>query len=454
MSPQQHTTFYRFFLCVALLIVLVLTLSGCSYVNFFARKAHWGITFKGIPSMSALNNLAPEESLIVAGQLIRPLQRQEEPLLLVAVSNQYRQNEIVAVAQIQKTINVYMAFLPKGDYKLFIFADLDGNKDFESNEVVGRASVRVAPKRSLSEEVLGGPSITLDFDHPGEVGFRVNESVRQTSYVYATLDDGFFDPRFGTAGLYNPVELISHTQGFIFGLEDYDPEKTLVLFIHGVGGTPRDWKFIVDGLDRKRFQPFFFYYPSGLPLNKLGAILAQIINYISSNSKNHRHNIVLVAHSMGGLIALSAIHRLSDNKASSSIKMFCTFSTPYGGSDPARYWENKAPTMVPAWRDIATGSEFLQDLTNRPFPARLPFYLYFTYKDPSTLKQSDSGDGIVSLRSQLEPFIQNAATKIIGLPETHMGALKSPAARESFLRLLDAVVPYLSNGERKEKEYW
>ena len=422
-------------------------LSGCSYANFFASKAHWGITFKGIPSMSALNNLAPQESLIVGGRIIKPKHRQE-PLLLVAISNQYRKNEMVAVVQIQKSADpLYMAFLPKGDYQLYIFADLDDNGDFESNEVVGQASVSVNPEHSIDGAVVEGPTITLDMGHPREVDFRVSENVRPVGYVYASLDDKFFDPKYGAVGLYYPTELILHTQGFIFGLEDFNPEKILVLFIHGAGGTPRDWKFFVDGLDRRRFQPFFFYYPSGLQLDKLGTLLAQIIDYFGTNAKKPSHKIVLVAHSMGGLVALSAITKLSQNGASDYLKLFCSFATPYGGSDPARFWEHKAPVMVPAWRDIATNSDFLQDLLHRPFPQKLPFYLFFAYSGPSTSNSKNNGDGSITLRAQLEPSMQAFAAKVIGFDATHTGILNDAAARESFFQRLDVVLPGIQNGK-------
>jgi len=435
-SRSRQFNYYCNFLILASVLLLI---SGCSYLNFFAYKAHWGITFKGIPSMSALNNLAPQESLVVSGHILNPQQRQE-PLLLVAVSSQYRKNEMVAVVQILKSANYYMAFLPKGEYELFIFADLNNNEDFESDEVVGRAFVSVDPADSIANAVLEGPPIILDFNHPTTVDFRVSEKVRPTSYVYTSLDDKFFDPKYGTIGLYNPTEFISHTQGFIFGLADYDEQKTMVLFIHGIAGTPRDWKFFADGLDRTRFQPFFFYYPTGLQLDKLGTVLAEIIDYVGKN-KNRAHKIVIAAHSMGGLVALSAIYKLSETGLPSYLKMFCSFSTPYGGSDPARYWETKAPIIAPAWRDIATESDFLQDITRRSFPQKLPFYLFFTYKDPSTIKNRESGDGVITLRSQLAPSLQAAAIKIIGFDETHMGILHSEAARISFLQFLDTITP-------------
>jgi hypothetical protein len=139
--------------------------------------------------MSALNNLAPEESLIVGERIIKPHKRRE-PLLLVAVSNQYQKNEMVAAIQIQKSSDFYMAFLPKGDYELLIFADLNNSGDFESDEVVGRASILVNPEQAISGAVLERPPITLDLDHPGRVAFHVRETVQPSTVNQPENSDG------------------------------------------------------------------------------------------------------------------------------------------------------------------------------------------------------------------------------------------------------------------------
>jgi len=226
---------------ITLLAFCILTISGCSYGNYYMRKAHWRQNLEFMPSVSALNQVAPENSLVLAGHIIR-LQNRQDPLLLVAVSSKYRENEKVALVQIQKSsLDAYMAFLPQGDYELFVFSDLDKNGDFEWNEMIGRARATVGPEHSKNGVVEEGPSITVDFDHPGMVDFHLSETVRPTSYVYTSLDAEVFDPKYGNTGLYNPSELIAHTQGFFFGLEDYNEEKTMVLFVHGISGTPRDW---------------------------------------------------------------------------------------------------------------------------------------------------------------------------------------------------------------------
>jgi len=423
-----------------LLLSIILASAGCSYGGFYVHQTHWRQTFEYLPSMSALNKLSPEDSLVLAGPIVK-LQKRQEPLLLVAVSSQYRKNEKVAVVQLQSD-TYYMAFLPKGDYQLYIFADLNKNKDFENDELIGKASMTVSAEYAKGGALVEGPTISLDFEHPGKAEIRLSETVRPTSYVYKSLDDEFFDPKYGTMGLYNPADLMAHTQGFVFGLEAYDEKKTSVLFVHGISGTPRDWKFIVEGMDRSRFQPFFFYYPSGLHLDKLGSVLAQTIASIDKVEKQKEPRFVLVAHSMGGLISLAAINKLAAERMPASLKMYCSIATPYGGDESARKWIDNAPFVVASWRDIAAPNEFLTEVTSKPFPKQLPFYLYFSYSDTSKFKLGESSDGTVTLRSQLVPSLQTAATKVLGFNETHEGILNSKETRASFLKLLDAITPY------------
>ena len=431
------------------LALLLLFTSGCDYLSFYTRKQHWGKIYESQPSMKVLKRLAPEDSLLLDGQVVQAQTRQE-PLLFMAVCGQYRKNEIVAMRTLESPAGDYSVLLPPCGYALYIFSDLDQNGYFERDELVGQsppeAQVIVAADRSRDGAVVEGPAISVDYEHPAKAGFRVRVKVRRTSNIFASLDDDFFDPKYGSAGLYNPAALMAHTQGFLFGLEEAGDAKTAVLFVHGNTGTPRDWKFFVEGLDRTRFQPFFFYYPTGLPLDKLGSVLAQMIESFPRNGKNEQRPIVLVAQSLGGLVAMSAVQKLSAEGNGSSLKLFATISTPYGGDNEALSWLESMPAVVPSWRDVATGSEFLKNLLRQPLPANVPFHLFFTYRDPSTFRLGESSDGIVPLRSQLEPRVQAMATKVQGFNETHSDILKSEAARSAFLRLLDSVTPPSGGG--------
>jgi hypothetical protein len=66
----------------------VLILSSCA-IGFYTRKAHWQ-NLDRLPTMSVLNRVAPEDSLILVGPLVKP---RERTLLLIATSSQYRQEE-------------------------------------------------------------------------------------------------------------------------------------------------------------------------------------------------------------------------------------------------------------------------------------------------------------------------------------------------------------------------
>lgn len=167
---MNRRSIFNRILIASLVTSLTLILSGCGYFGFYMSTAHRNKTFATFPSMSGLNQVKPEDSLILAGKIVRPPKRQE-PLLLVAVSNRYRENEKVALVQIPESEDSYMAMLPKGDYTLFIVADLDQNGDFEWNEIVGKTSVRVSAEHSIDDAIVEGPMITLDFKNPARLTF-------------------------------------------------------------------------------------------------------------------------------------------------------------------------------------------------------------------------------------------------------------------------------------------
>ncbi|HTG02114.1 MAG TPA: hypothetical protein VK654_16145 [Nitrospirota bacterium] len=435
---------------IAMISAYLAILTGCGYVGFFTSQAHWHKTFDTFPSMSALNKIDPEDSLLLHGSIVRS-QPFREPLLVVAVSDRFEKNEKVAMTQLTESATVYWTFLPRGEYTLYVFADLDKDGTFQTEECIGQAQAFVTHERSEGGIVVEGPRIIADVEHPLSTKIRVRERVRPASYMYDSLDDEFFNPRYGSLGLYQPSEFIAHTQRFLFSLGRFERGKTVVLFVHGIAGTPRDWKYMADGLDRRRFQPFFFYYPSGLRLDKLGTLLAEAIISLYRNAGGGDTQIVLAAYSMGGLVALSAIQKLAEKDSSHLLKLYCSFSTPYLGDESAKKWISSAPVVVPAWNDIAADSEFLNSLAAKPYPKNPPFHLFFSYYDKATIRFGESTDGTVSLRSQLDTPLQKAAVRIYGFHETHDSILNSAAVRSAFFHLLAATVPNAESAAQAER---
>src|SRR5436190_427680 len=89
-------------------------------------------------------------------------------------------------------------------------------------------------------------------------------------------------------------------------LQQYDPARTPVIFVHGLQETGASWAPMIDSLRndpviRERYQFWFFSYPSGYPYPYAAAIFRQDLDGIARAFPNHKR-MVLIGHSMGGLI--------------------------------------------------------------------------------------------------------------------------------------------------------
>jgi len=418
--------------------LLVLIFAGCghmgNYVGFWQKKKETKEAFNREQSAELLMQLAPEDAYLLLGKVTFS-RAPDGPILLLAVTDKFKKREIAARSPMQTPLDYYQIHLPEGVYELYFYADLDKNGYFEPHENVGKIPSPVTIAKSKVQDGLSiiGPDVNLDLAHPLKTDLVFREKVRQRSYVYESLDDKFFDPEYGEIGLYDFKVFMAHTQQYIFSLETLDPRKTHVLFVHGVGGTPRDFKYLADGLDRRRYQPWFYFYPSGMPLKKLGANLANIIKYSNVNNPTGAQRIIVVAHSMGGLVALSTINHLFDVGKPKYLKGYISFNSPYGGVDAASSGIKYAPAVVPSWHDVATGSRFLQELYDGKAQKAIPFYLFFGYNTGA------SSDGTITLQSQLKDDIHLAAYKSYGFNASHVGILNDARVRQIFYQTLSGL---------------
>ena len=89
-------------------------------------------------------------------------------------------------------------------------------------------------------------------------------------------------------------------------LQPYNPDKIPVLFIHGLGNSPATWAPMFDCLRndsgiRKRYQFWFFSYPTGFPYPITADTLRTQLDQMRKSYPNHK-DIIIVAHSLGGNI--------------------------------------------------------------------------------------------------------------------------------------------------------
>jgi pimeloyl-ACP methyl ester carboxylesterase len=94
-------------------------------------------------------------------------------------------------------------------------------------------------------------------------------------------------------------------------MEPYNPNKSVVLFVHGLMDTPATWVPMLNDLRadkeiRANYQFWFYSYPSGYPYPYSALILRHELDAIEKRFPL-RKPMVLVGHSMGGCISRTLI---------------------------------------------------------------------------------------------------------------------------------------------------
>ena len=123
-----------------------------------------------------------------------------------------------------------------------------------------------------------------------------------TAYgVVTTLEDPRFREEHAADSLWRPYDFIFDVGPGVYFLEPYDARKIPVLFVHGINGTPTNFRFLIEHLDRTKYQPWLYYYPSGVRLSGLADHLDQTMKTLQLQHGFTQYHVI--AHSMGGLVS-------------------------------------------------------------------------------------------------------------------------------------------------------
>jgi pimeloyl-ACP methyl ester carboxylesterase len=125
----------------------------------------------------------------------------------------------------------------------------------------------------------------------------------------------------GFAGMLNPASYQSH-QG-LFMLQPYQPDKIPVVFVHGLMSSPQAWLQMLNYLMgdpalRRRYQLWFFKYPTGNPVLYSASILRDALQgarhlYDPAGTNAAFNQMVVVGHSMGGLLTKTLVQTSSNH---------------------------------------------------------------------------------------------------------------------------------------------
>lgn len=339
----------------------------------------------------------------------------------------------------------FMANAP-GEYRMMAFEDENRNMEPDGQEPFGlypeNGPLKVTPGQTVTgiQIIMGKtredmPTITVKTIGMGLSGSCPGLKVSLDEVT--TLDDPRFSQANADMGQWEPSRFVREVGGGVFFLEPYDHGRMPVLFVHGANGSPGDWRYIIEHIDRKRIQPWMAYYASGMPLDTASEMYYRALTELQLKYGFKR--IGIVAHSMGGLLSKGIINELINRRSPVELPLYVTISTPWGGHEAAEMGTKDAPAVVPSWWDVIPGSPYIEKLWKTPLPEDTRYYLLFSFLGKESLMISRNNDGVVAIESELDLTAQKAATGLRGFNEDHNSILKSQEVEEYLNSLYRAL---------------
>lgn len=221
-----------------------------------------------------------------------------------------------------------------------------------------------------------------------------------------------------------------------------DARERVLLFVHGLCLNEGHWTR--DGVNRSEalaldlgYTPLYLRYNTGLPVAANGRELAAMLESLLSNWPNQACELVIVGHSMGGLVARSACHhgRLAGHEWLKHLVKLVSIGTPHHGAPLERgsNWLSRAmgmsPYVAPFARladkrsagisDLRHGSITFEPRDFVPLPGGVECFAMAASlaKKPGRIHQRLIGDGLVPVDSALGRHRDQMRT--LEIPESH-----------------------------------
>lgn len=437
-------------LCKLAAYIALVSLGACTYLHYVQVQDSYARRQSTVPLQRTYKHLLDTPNYFVFGRLSGKTRVTPNALAVIAVADHFKRNEVVDINTLGRIDSYYGMNLPPGNYKLLVAVDENGDGYFDSSEVIAERDLALAAAESTSK-VLGDVDIRLDgrqqessFSPPVPVPKQTHvvESAVYPNGTIRKLDDPLFAPDLAELGMYEPAAFLERAPMMFYALEEDVAYKVPVVFVHGITGSPRDFAYVIQRLDRRLYRPWFFYYPGGTNLAQLSDFFHRI--FLSGQVIPLRGMpMVIVAHSMGGLIVRDALNRYDPGQGGPSSVRLITIASPLGGM-PTAAAARSAPLAVPSWLDLIPGSSFLKQLHRQSLGA-IEYDLVYTRGRPKSSYRRRGTDGTVPIASQLDPAARGEATHTYGFDADHMGVLSDEGAVSRILASIQSVEPPFSD---------
>lgn len=329
----------------------------------------------------------------------------------------------------------YELLVGKGRYYVFAFCDTNHNLIYDSGEPTGQYGEPEAvgvPAGGVVDKidvVISGPSKHIDWRLGRPIASPKPEKLcSHLAGEIVDLDDERFAVANGRQGYWEPITFFKTFGGNIFFLEPYDPNKIPILFIHGAGDTPKTWKYIVNHLDRTRFQPWFFFYPSGARIRSMSNLLQWKLTNLQV--KYQFQELYITAHSLGGLVARSFIMDFGTVEFP-FVNLLITLATPWGGDKMAEYGVHQSPAVIPSWIGMQPEGDFIRSLYRAKMPKSISFYMFYGYRGNRNPFRSNN-DGTIAFSSLLDHRTQDETEMNYAFDEDHGSILYSKQVVDQY----------------------
>lgn len=220
---------------------------------------------------------------------------------------------------------------------------------------------------------------------------------------------------------------------------EYPLTGHVVVFLHGLVHTDEHWGHR-DLTDELGASALHVRYNSGLPIATNGAALATLLENLVCHNAVDR--VTLIGHSMGGLVARSAVHQAADHHWPAVLRDVICLGAPHRGSPVERgaaaatWLLDSFPESAPLGAVAARRSVGIKDLAHgAPYTAaphvRQHFLAATVAENPTGIPGRLLGDLLVSTTSATDGTPDHVLGGI-----SHLGLLHHPDVRTWVLARL------------------